>query len=327
MDGSFLEREALMLPARPAIRDNRCQTMAWRKALIGGLLVIVAAAVGTAGWKTRDEALRLVSNPMETRRLPDRTPIDFGLVYDDVAIVTPDGLRLVAWYVPTTNGAVVIAQHGYKSSRGEMLNEAAMLHAHGYGVLIPAMRAHDMSDGTMISFGLHEIDDLDQWLRFTQQLPDVDPDRIVVLGNSLGGALVIELAARTPDVRAVAANAAFSSLSDTLETSVRFFTGMPPFPFAPMIAFWAERATGMSVREIDASRAIGRISPRPVLLMQGGADDVISTSSGQRLYDAAGEPRTLWFDPQVSHARFDTARPAEYERRVIELFDAALLHP
>ena len=70
----------------------------------------IAAAVGAAGWKTREEALRLVSNPMDTRRLPDRTPIDFGLLYDDVAIVTPDGLRLVAWYVPTANGAVVIAQ-------------------------------------------------------------------------------------------------------------------------------------------------------------------------------------------------------------------------
>ena len=54
-----------------------------------------------------------------------------------------DGLRLVGWYVPTQNGAVVLAQHGYKSQRGEMLDEAAMLHRHGYGVLITTIRAHD----------------------------------------------------------------------------------------------------------------------------------------------------------------------------------------
>jgi len=41
-----------------------------------------------------------------------------------------------------------------------MLNEAAMLQRHGYGVLIPAMRAHDLSDGAVISFGAHEIEDL-----------------------------------------------------------------------------------------------------------------------------------------------------------------------
>ena len=55
--------------------------------------------------------------------------------------------------------------------------------------------------------------------------PGVDPARIGILGNSLGGTLAIELAASTPALRAVVANSAFSSLRDTLETSVRFFTG------------------------------------------------------------------------------------------------------
>jgi uncharacterized protein len=152
-------------------------------------------------------------------------------------------------------------------------------------------------------------------------------DRIGILGNSLGGTLAIQVAARTPGIRAVVANAPFSSLADTLETSIRFFTGLPPFPFAPLIAFWAEQSTGIRVRDIDATRVISTISPRPILLMQGGADEVISISSGQRLFDAAGEPKTLWFDAQVGHARFDTARPDEYERRVIDLFDSALIRP
>jgi fermentation-respiration switch protein FrsA (DUF1100 family) len=58
--------------------------------------------------------------------------------------------------------------------------------------------------------------------------------------------------------------------------------------------------------------------------MQGGKDSVISRESGQRLYDAAGEPRELWFDPDIRHTGFDTARAAEYERRVIAFFDRHL---
>ena len=301
--------------------------MTWRRVIAGTLLAALATGSGAIGWKTREEAHALIANPMETRRLPGRTPIDFGVIYDDVSITTPDGLRLAGWSIPSQNGALVIAQHGYKADRGEMLNEAAMLHRHGYGVLIPAMRAHDLSDGSVISFGAKEIDDLQRWFAFSATLPGVDASRIGILGNSLGGTLAIQMAARTPAVRAVVANAAFSSLSDTLETSIRFFTGMPPFPFAPLITFWAERATGMRVRDVDATRVIAQISPRPVLLMQGGADEVISTTSGQRLYDAAHEPRSLWFDPQVGHARFDTARPAEYERRVVALFESALIRP
>lgn len=298
--------------------------MTWRRVVAGAVAAAVAGVVGLAGWQTHGAAMDLIHNPMETRRLPTRTPIDFAM-YDDVEIRSADGLRLVAWFVPPTNGALVLLLHGYKSSRGEMLNEAEMLHRHGYGTLMPAMRGHDMSDGDVISFGAAEVPDLEAWYRRAQTLPGVEPSRIGVIGNSLGGSIAIELAARTPGVRVVVANSAFSSLTDTLETSVRFFTGMSPFPFAPMIAFWAERSLGIRAADVDAARAIGRISPRPVLLMQGGADEVISISSGQRLYDAAGEPRALWFDEQVGHARFDTARPGEYERRVIALLDRHLL--
>lgn len=301
--------------------------MTWRRAVAGVVLLAVAGVAGYAGFETRKAAHELVTNPMATRRIPARTPISENLLFDDVEIRTADGLRLVAWFVPPENGALVLLQHGYKSSRGEMLNEAAMLHRHGYGSLIPAMRTHDMSDGDVISFGYKEVPDLEQWYRFARTQPGVDPTRIGAIGNSMGGALILELAARTPGIRAVVTNSAFSSLTDTLETSVRFFTGMRPFPFAPMIAFWAERETGVSVKDVDATRVIGNISPRPVLLMQGGADEVISISSGQHLFDAAREPKQLWFDQQVGHARFDTARPVDYERRVIELFDAYLLTP
>lgn len=297
----------------------------WRRIVAAATLLTVTGGVCAAGWRTRTEALRLVHNPLATRRLPTQTPIDFGMVFDDVAVVATDGIRLAGWYVPTRNGAVILAQHGYKASRGEMLNEAAMLHQRGYGVLIPALRAHDLSDGDVISFGRKELEDLDTWYHFALGQPGVDRRRMGALGNSLGGTLALQFAARTPDVRAVVAQSAFSSLRDTIDTSVRFFTGMPPFPFAPMITFWAEREAGISVDEVDAKAAIGRISPRPVLLMQGGADVVISPESGQRLYDAAGAPKELWFEPSLGHTRFDTARPEEYEKRVGGFFDKYLL--
>lgn len=297
----------------------------WRKVAAVIVLAAIVATLGAFGWKTRAEAERLVTNPMESRRLPGRTPIDFGMVYDDVSVMAGDGKRLVGWYVEGTTGAVVILQHGYKAERGEMLNEAAMLSRHGFGVLLPGMRAHDLSDGDVITFGKEEVPDLERWYRFVLERPGVDPERIGVLGNSLGGTLAIEFAAKTPGVRAVAINSAFSSLTDTLGTSVRFFTGLPPFPFAPAIAFWAERRTGFVVADVDATKWIGRIAPRPVFIMQGGADVVISTDSGRRLFEAAGEPRELWYDEGVGHSRFDTARPEEYERRVSGFFGRHLL--
>lgn len=284
----------------------------------------VVAGVVTLGVVTRQRAHDLITNPRDARTLPSRTPGDYGLAYEDVPVTTSDGLTLAGWFVPPGNGAVIILQHGYKANRGEMLNEAAMLGRRGYGLLLTSMRAHDHSDGELIAFGALALQDLDAWFQLLARRADVDPARIGFLGNSLGATVGLQYAATNPGVRAIVANSAFSSLDDTIETSIRFFTGLPPFPFAPMIAFWAEREAGFSTSAVDATRSMAGISPRAVLLMQGGKDYVISQSSGQRLFDAAGEPRELWFDAGVRHAGFDTARPEEYERRVAAFFDRYL---
>jgi uncharacterized protein len=301
-----------------------------RRILIGVVVVLVlglAAGGAEVGRRTRAEAHRLLTNPIATRKLPRSKPIDYGMVYDEVTAHTRDGLALAGWYVPPKNGATILIQHGYKSDRGEMLNEAAMLYKHGYGSLIMSTRAHDLSDGDLITFGKSEMLDLEAWYELVKKQPEVNPDRLGILGNSLGGSLVIQFAADHPDIKAIVTNSAFSSLNDTIETSIRYFTKLPPFPFAPMIVFWAEREANFKAADVDAKKWIARLSPRPVLLMQGGEDVVISRESGQRLFDAAREPKTLWSEPHVGHAKFDTAMPAEYERRVVALYDRYLTAP
>jgi len=286
-----------------------------------GVLLIAAIEMGIV---TKNEAHKLITSPMETRELPDKTPADYNMPYKDVTVIS-DGLKLVGWFVPSENGAVIIMQHGYKATRKEMLNEAEMMHHHGYGVLLTTVRAHDYSEGEMITFGMKEIDDMDAWYQYLISRDDVDPDKIGILGNSYGGMLSIQYAAQNTNIKAVVANSAFSSLNDTVSTSVTYFTNLPAFPFAPLIVMWAERETGFKTDDIDTTKWIAKISPRPVFLMQGGADVVVSPGSGQRLYDAAGEPKELWYDPALGHVEFDEQRAAEYEKRVSAFFDKYLL--
>lgn len=297
-----------------------------RTRLIVGIVtgVLLLAVTGILN-VTRNEAHKLITASQADRKLPAETPADYNLPYEDVTITTPDGLKLVGWFVPSENGAVIIMQHGYKSTRKELLNEAEMMHRHGYGILLTTVRAHDGSDGEMITFGMNEVNDMEAWYQYLLTRTDIDPGRLGILGNSYGGMLAIQFAAQNENIKAVVADCAFSSLNDTVETSVEYFTDLPAFPFAPLIVFWAERETGFQTDDIDATQWIAQISPRPVFLMQGGADVVISADSGQRLYDAAGEPKELWFDPALGHVDFDTERAAEFEQRVAAFFDQYLL--
>jgi len=293
-----------------------------RKIALGFAVIAVLALTGLALY-TRAVAHWFVTNPVSTRKVPLQTPADFQLPFEDVVITNKDGLRLVAWYIPSENGAAIIIQHGYKECRDEMLAAATALHRHGYGVLLCSVRAHDLCDGEQITFGIREVEDMKLWVDYLTTRSDLDPDRIAALGNSMGGSLVIQLAALDSRIKAVAADSAFSSLDDTVATSVTHFTGLSAFPFAPLIRFWARVETGCDLSQVNAKIWIKQISPRPVFLMQGGADDKISRASGELLNAAANGPKEFWFDPSIGHANFSTNMPA-YEQRLTAFFDRTL---
>lgn len=295
------------------------------KILLGVIAGVLILAIGGLFWKTRQEAHDLLHSPIETRDALEETPADYNLEFEDVTITNPDGMKLAGWFVPSENGAAIIMQHGYKSARDELLNEAEMMHRHGYGVLITSIRAHDQSEGDLITLGVNEVQDMEAWHQYLISRDDIDPEKIGIIGNSFGGMLSIQFAAQNQNIKAIVANCAFSSMKDTVATSVEHFTGLPEFPFVPLIVFWAETDTGIKMEEIDTTKWIPQISPRPVFLMQGGADTVISPQSGQILYDAAKEPKELWYDPELGHVDFDTERAEEYEARVAAFFDQYLL--
>ncbi|MGA1741000.1 MAG: alpha/beta hydrolase [Pseudohongiellaceae bacterium] len=281
--------------------------------LLAAVLILVA----------RNQALSLVYSPLEERDPLRLNPADFSLQYQDVITQSSDGNTLHAWYVPSTNGAGIILQHGFKSDREELLEEAAMLANRGYGVLLTSIRAHDINEGELIAFGLKEMPDIDAWVKFLQAQEDITS--IGMLGNSLGGTLSIQYAAENGAIKALVVHSAFSSMRDTINTSVRYFTDLPPFPFATLIRFWAEQEIKGDIDDIDAKKWIGKISPRPILIIHSLSDVAISPESGELLLEAAAEPKELWQVEGVRHASFDTELAEAFEDKVGKFFDQYLL--
>src|SRR4051812_26015585 len=196
----------------------------WQRWSFGIVSVLLVAALTLFVIECRKQAHIFVTNPVETRKVPTRSPADFRMPYDDVEVTTSDGLVLPGWWIPPARHGVIVLVHGYKGHRGQLLGIAQVFHRHGYGLLIPALRGHDRSGGETISFGVQEMKDLDAWQAYLHQRGDVDPTRVAMLGVSMGGEIAIKYAAQHADIAALVADCAFSSVPDTIATSVKYFT-------------------------------------------------------------------------------------------------------
>jgi alpha-beta hydrolase superfamily lysophospholipase len=208
-----------------------------------------------------------------------------------------------------------------------MLNIAAVLNKHGYGVIMVDLRAHGESEGDLTTFGKLEQLDVDAAYQYLLTREGVDPDKIGAFGNSLGAATLIMYAAQNENIKAVVSQSSFAQIEGPLAMKIKEHTGVPPLPIAiEAVVFFAERHTGFKAEDLRIIDYVDDISPRPILLMQGGQDQDCPPNSGYRLYRAAGEPRELWYEPSQGHVLFDKNYPEEFEERIIRFFDIYLLN-
>jgi fermentation-respiration switch protein FrsA (DUF1100 family) len=230
-------------------------------------------------------------------------------------LVTADGIELAAWYTPPKNGVLILVGHGHGDHRS--VNQYALYVHNGYGVLAWDFRAHGESGGELSTLGYLEALDVEAALEYGLQQADVE--HIGAWGGSMGGAAVLELAARRTEIEAVVVDSVFPTLEDELSWAVTKEI------FIPFIRYFAERETGLDLEMLRPVDRIQDISPRPVLIIQGEADTMIPPDSAQRLYNNSGDPRYLWTEAGVGHVGMYSSYPEKYEQRVIGFFDDYLL--
>ena len=244
---------------------------------------------------------------------------ELGAAHEEVSFTTSDGLQLRGWYVPSRNGAAVIAFPGRKGPQ----RPARVLARHGYGVLLFDRRGEGESEGDPNTFGWEGSRDVHAAVEFLRRRADVDPDRIGGIGLSVGGEMMLQAAAESAGLAAVVSEGAgFRSLRETLAirgTKKKLEASLVHAVVTPAIALFSNTMPPPSLEDL-----VGRISPRPVFLVyatpgQGGEAELT-----ELFYDAAREPKTIWRVPGAGHTGGIEARPAEYERRVVGFFDRAL---
>ena len=239
-----------------------------------------------------------------------------GVTPERVSFRTSDGLKLDGWYIPSRNRAAVIAFPGRRGPQ----KPARLLARNGYGVLLFDRRGEGESDGDPNAFGWGGDKDILAAAAYLRSRPDVDPARIGGLGLSVGGELMLQVAAQSTALAGVVSEGAgtrtFSEDVDEFGGAVRALA--LPFLVTKTAAVALFSSTSPPPKLLDLMPRI----KRPVLIVHNGAP-------GERvshdLYRAIKAPKTEWLIPESPHTGGSSARPQEYERRVVGFFDETLL--
>ena len=242
---------------------------------------------------------------------------ELGLPHEEVDIQTSDGVTIKGWYVPSRNRAAVITYPARHSAQ----RHAQFLARHGYGVLLVDRRGQGGSEGDPNSYGWDEHQDIAAAIGFLRERPEIDPDRIGGIGFSVGGEVLLETAASASELRAVVSEGAgFRSIREFRHIAASRWFIVPLVLFATL----GTAVFSNGLPPPDLADIIGRIAPRPVLLIYA-ENGVGGEELNQVFHQAAEGTAELWRVPGSSHLGGIDAQPEEYERRVIAFFNRALL--
>jgi fermentation-respiration switch protein FrsA (DUF1100 family) len=216
---------------------------------------------------------------------------------EDVFFKTPDGLILHGWFLKAHGGAegTILALHGNAENLSTHVNMTLWLVDEGFNVFIFDYRGYGKSQGSPNIEGVHV--DAEAALETLLTLPGVDKDRIIVLGQSIGGAIAVYTVANSPfkkQVKALVLDSAFSSYRLIAREKLSDFFLTWPFQYPLSLMF---------NDDYSPIKWIKQVAPVPVLIIHGEQDPVVPQHHGRLLYDAATEPKEFWQTAPRGHIR------------------------
>lgn len=222
------------------------------------------------------------------------TPVPITLAGAELVTFTSrDGTRLCGWFIPAKGGdaanasaptaPTILHVHGNAGNMNDHAWFTEYLPHAGFNLLLFDYRGYGQSEGHARSRE-RLIEDTNAALDHLLARDDIDEHRIGMYGQSLGGAIGLNVMAERPEIRAAVIESAFSSWRDE---AANVLGGEHP-------AWWARSLAWLLIPDGHrADDAITRCAPRPILIVHGDADTLVFASHGRRLKAAGDEHVTL----------------------------------
>ncbi len=208
-------------------------------------------------------------------------PFRMALDYMDVHCTAGDGVKIHGWYFPQPGaGCTLLIFHGNAGNISHRLGWIRMLHDLGVHIMIIDYRGYGRSEGKPFEKGLY-LDALAAYEWWSKEHA-AGENKLILIGESLGGAVAIDLACRVP-VDGIVLQSTFTTAWDMAKTL------LPIGLLQPL----------MGVR-FDSAGKIGQVGC-PKLFIHGNSDEIVPLRLGRRLYELASPPKRFFEVPGAGH--------------------------
>ena len=216
-----------------------------------------------------------------TRELVD-DPGAWDVPFEDVSFDAPDGVSLHGWFIPGSDDKTLVWFHGNGGNISHRVDEIVEIHRRiGVNVFIFDYRGYGRSKGSPTEAGTYL--DAQGAMQYLRSRRDVDGDKLVLFGRSLGAAVAVEVATKH-EVHAVVLQSAFTSAAAMALRHYWFLPGL-----------------GNLVRtKYDSLSRIKRVRA-PIMIVHGNRDRTVPIDLGRELFDAANPPKRFYEVPGADH--------------------------
>lgn len=198
------------------------------------------------------------------------TPKAVGLDYEEINFKNKDNLFLNSWFIPSPrNKKTVLFFHGNAGNISHRLEKIVFWHNLGFNLFIFDYRGYGKSQGKPEEIGLYE--DARAAYDYLLEQKKLSEKEIVLFGESLGGAVAIDLATRI-NASSLIAESTFSSAADMAKLI---------YPYVPSSVIKSRFDSVSKVKNIKM----------PKLFMHSLNDEIVPFKFGKKLFEAASEPK------------------------------------
>jgi len=270
-------------------------------------------------------AANILSTP--TRIFDPKAVSVFSKPPEDVHLLASDGVEIAGWFLSSQlNKKAVILVHGMNSSRtaefdGHFPEFAAGLNREGFTVLMIDLRGHGQSGNARFTFGITERRDVIaavNWLKSR----GYHPKAIGVIGVSMGASTAIGATAEDSDIGALVTDSAYAEVYPVMQQNWNNVSGLPNIflPSTMMLGSWL---TGYDLTMSKPVNEIGKIAPRPVLIIHSRSDPFTPVNQAYALKSA--NPLSIYWETSATkHAESYNTNPRTYIRKVSDFFSQNL---